>query len=162
MDRKERLKYLSMADTVGLNMVDEFAATDTEEMVQTINDKYPKHSITMFPDATGDSNSSNASMSDIAMLKQGGLMVKANGTNPRIVDRINSVQRLLHNDLLNVNTLTCPRSSEAMEEHAYNIITNLPEKINKPGSIDDRNDAVGYPCAFMFPIKKLLTTVHNI
>jgi len=162
MSIREKKAYLNLFKEVGLNMVDEFVANDTEEMVEILNGDYAGHPITMFPDATGNSNSTNASASDIAMLKQGGMAIKANSVNPRIVNRINSVQRLLHNDLLSINKRTCPRTAESIEEHAYNDVTGLPEKIAKPGSIDDRNDAMGYCPAFLFPIKKTITHVRSI
>ncbi len=147
---------------VGLSMVGEFASMDTEQMVKTLQTDYSGRLITMFPDATGNKGSSNAAPSDISMLKQAGFQIKAHSINPRIVDRINSVQRLLYNNQFRINTTTCPKSTEAMEEHAYSETTGLPEKIAGPATTDDRNDSMGYCPAYLYPIKKLTTTTKEI
>lgn len=137
-----------------LFQVDEFAMQDTEQVTEFVQDKYGKHHVYFYPDATGDKNNSNASKSDISILKQAGFSVKANKTNPRIVDRINAVQRLFYNNRLFINKTACPKSADAFEEHAFSEITGLPEKFAQPASIDDRNDAAGYCPAYLFPIKK--------
>jgi len=147
---------------VGLIMTNEFAVHDTEEMVEVLQESYHGRQITMFPDSTGKKNNSNASMSDIAMLKQADFIIKARSINPRIVDRINSVQRLLYNKNFEINIDQCPKSTEALEEHAYSETTGLPEKITGPATIDDRNDAMGYCPAFLHPIKKVTTKMIEI
>jgi len=152
----------SVVKAVGLQMVDEFISHDTEGMVRHIRENYDNHHITIVPDATGVKNSTNASMSDIAILKEAQFQIKAKSINPRIVDRINSVQRLLYNKLFTINVAKCPKTTEAMEEHAYSDITGLPEKIAGPGTVDDRNDSMGYPSAFYHPIKKRNTTKMEI
>lgn len=154
----------------GLYMLSEFVTHDTEQMVQEIEDKYQirikatklEHKdllrvIEMFPDATGAKGSTNASVSDIAMLRDAGFHINAKGTNPRITDRINAVQKLLYNGEFKINTNECPRITEAMEEHAFSQITGLPEKVAGPATIDDWNDAMGYCPAFLYPIKKIHT-----
>ena len=153
---------IPIMEEVGLDLVDEFAAHDTEQMVITLQDEYRGHGITMFPDASGKSNSSNASISDIAMLKEAGFGIKAKSVNPRITDRINSIQRLLYKDLFSINVDTCPKTTEAMEEHAYSDTTGLPDKFSGPATTDDRNDSMGYCPAFKYPIKKLTTKLMEI
>jgi hypothetical protein len=137
-----------------LYMVDEFAAQDTEQIVETARDRYDGHHCIFYPDATGNKNSTNASASDITMLKTGGFRVRAKSINPRITDRINAVQRLLYNNRFFINKGKCPKSAEAMEEHAFSETTGLPEKFTTPASVDDRNDGAGYCPAFLYPIKK--------
>jgi len=148
----------AMNTQIGLRMIDECTVHDTEQMVEVLTNDYSKNRVIIYPDATGDSNSSNASESDIAMLKLARFQIKANPSNPRIVDRVNSLQRLMYNGLFEINPDTCPKSVESLQEHAYSERTNLPEKFSGPATIDDRNDAAGYPSAFMFPIKKIITT----
>ncbi len=139
-------------------LVGEHATQDTEQLVQLVKDKYAdKHRVIFYPDATGKSNATNASESDIAMIKQANFQIKAKNTNPRIVDRINSVQRLLYNKRFYVNDKECPKTVEALEEHAYNDKTGLPDKFAGPATIDDRNDGMGYACAYLYPIKKIIT-----
>ncbi len=162
MEKRHLKEIIRLKEEVGLIMVKDFVSQDTEQMIQTLQSDYSGRQIEMYPDATGNKNSSNASPSDIAMLKQANFLIKAHGTNPRIVDRINAVQRLLYNDLFKINTLICQKTTEAMEEHAYSDITGLPEKIAGPATIDDHNDSMGYCPAFKFPIKKTTTTLREV
>ncbi len=144
-----------------LYMVDEFAAHDTEQIVHTVKSRYAKNDCIFYPDASGDNNSTNASESDISMLKSAGFRIMAKKSNPRIQDRINSVQRLFYNNLMFVNKNKCPKTSEALEEHAFSETTGLPEKFTKPASVDDRNDGAGYCPAFLYPIKQLSATSRS-
>ncbi len=162
MSMPSRTELYRLQQPVGLNLIDEFAVMDTEQMVNKLQGDYAGRAITMFPDATGNKNATNASSSDIAMLKQADFQIKAHSINPRIVDRINAVQRLLYNNLFSVNTIACPKSTEALEEHAYSEVTGLPDKIAGPATVDDRNDATGYCPAYLHPIKKLTTTTTEI
>ncbi len=137
--------------------VDEYAAQDTEQVVEVIKERYAGHQVIVYPDATGARGNSNAAPSDIAIIKQRGYQVKAKKINPRITDRINSVQRLLYNNRYAINVDKCPRGAEAIEEHAFSDTTGLPEKFAGPATIDDWNDAAGYCAAFLHPIKKINT-----
>lgn len=159
---EEIASYKHLSEEVGLSMVDEFCVMDTEQMVQKLQDEYHGRIIDMYPDATGTKNATNASMSDIAMLKSANFNVVANASNPRIVDRINAMQRMLYQDLWRINVDKCPKSTEAMEEHAYSDTTGLPDKFAGPGTIDDWNDSAGYCPAFKYPIKKITTTTKEI
>ncbi len=165
VDHKGRLllkRGKPQTEEIGLDLVEEFVSHDTEQMVITLQDDYAGRAITMFPDATGNKGNSNASISDIAMLKGAGFNIKARSINPRIPDRINAVQRMLYQDTFGVNVNNCPKSVEAMEEHAYSDTTGLPDKFAGPATTDDRNDAMGYCPAFKFPIKKTTTKLMEI
>ncbi len=135
-------------------MVDEFSGQDTDDIIRIIQDRFEKHQVKIYPDATGVKNSTNASMSDISALKQAGYQVIAKKSNPRITDRINSVQRMLYNNRFFINTNTCPETVAALEEHAFSDSTGLPEKFAGAPTIDDRNDALGYFIHAKHPIKK--------
>jgi len=158
----KRAIYELQQNIIGLSMVSEITAHDTEQMIIELKSKFSKQSLTLFPDATGDKNNSNASQSDIAMLKQAGFPIKAHSINPRILDRVNAVQRLMYQNKFEINTHTCPKSTEAFEEHAYSETTGLPEKFAGSATVDDRNDSSGYPIAYLFPIRKLTTTRMDI
>ena len=151
--------YINENDS--LFMVDEFVGQDTEQVIEIVKDKYNDNNLIFYPDASGSNNSTNASESDISMIKSAGYRVQARRSNPRIQDRINSVQRLLHNNRFYINKETCPNSADAMEEHAFSETTGLPEKFTKPASIDDRNDSAGYCPAFLYPIRKRVATTSK-
>lgn len=142
----------------GIIQLEEFIAHDTEDMVNIILDKYHDHSITMYPDSTGKHNSSNASMSDIAMLRDAGFMIRCKSKNPRITDRVNAVQRLLYDNLFKINVEKCPNTVSALEEQSFDEKTGLPEKISGPATIDDHNDCIGYLISYLYPIRKNVVT----
>lgn len=131
----------------------EYAEENTQEVVNRLKKDYNGNRIIIYPDSTGRNESSNASASDIRILRAGGFEVRANKTNPRIENRVNAVQRMLYNGWLFINPDTCPESADARERHAYSRLTGKPEKFPGPGTIDDRNDAADYPISFRYPIK---------
>ena len=61
-----------------------------------------------------------------------------------------------------INTDKCPRSAESMEEHAFSDTTGLPEKFAGPATVDDRMDGAGYCPAFLYPIRKVVTTTTSL
>lgn len=130
---------------------------DTPAMAQVIVERYKRigHAVQIFPDASGQNASSkNASESDLSILKQAGLTVRVNGTNPAIVDRVNAVNALILNGAgerrLKVNTNRCPQLTDALEQQAYDK-NGMPDKSS---GVDHIIDAAGYPIAFLFPIVK--------
>ncbi|MDE3023700.1 MAG: terminase family protein, partial [Pseudomonadota bacterium] len=65
---------------------------DTPAMIQAIKERFFGHHVTVYPDASGDSNKSvNASLSDIQLLKDAGFAICVNGTNPLVKDRVMSI-----------------------------------------------------------------------
>lgn len=128
---------------------------DTPTMCTLLKERFPFHTITIFPDAAGQATSSkNASESDHAILKQAGFNLEVNGSNPAIKDRINAVNAAILNSkgrrLLLVNTNKCPRATEALEQQIYDDF-GMPDK--KSG-LDHVSDALGYFLVKRFPIIK--------
>ncbi len=139
--------------------VDEFAPKNTDAIVIEINKRYEGHTITLYPDSSGDNESSNASETDIQLLR--GIRTpsqplmdfpKANGS---VRDRINSVNNLLSKDRYLVNYVKCPRTSNALSSQGYDK-KGKPEKSDnhKGGAVDDYNDGLGYMVTRKFPIAK--------
>jgi len=148
-----------------LHAVDEvYNSYDTPDTIRVLKERYPTHSITVYPDASGSSRKSvNATISDIATLRQAGFAVKALKKNPNIKDRVMATNKMFCNGLgermLFVNNKQCPNFSDALTKQVYDD-NGLPEK--GAGSYDDMTDAGSYPIAFLFPIKKLTTTSMEI
>lgn len=132
----------------------EMITRDTQQLIDKVGIKYPGREIFFYPDASGNSESSNASKSDIAMIKNAGFKVIARKANPRITDRVNSVNRAFYQNIVRINTKKCPKTTKAIEQHAYDEKTGKPEKFTKPGSIDDWNDSHGYPVSYRYPVRK--------
>ncbi|MNZ56943.1 Terminase-like family protein [compost metagenome] len=148
-------KPLALDELVGVR--------DTPTMAKLIIERFPGHEITIIPDAAGQSTSSkNSSESDHAILRQHGLRVEVNNTNPTIKDRLNAVNALILNGdgerTLKVNTYKCPRFTETLEQQIYDDF-GMPDK--KSG-LDHVGDAGGYPLAKRFPIIKRIVQVRRI
>ena len=136
---------------------------DTPYMAQLFKERYKAkgHAVTVFPDASGQNSSSkNASESDLSILRDHGLTVQVNSVNPAVADRINAVNALILNGdgarRLKVNTLRCPKLTEALEQQAYDK-NGVPDKSS---GVDHVIDAAGYPIAHMWPIVKKVASVQ--
>lgn len=139
-----------------MHAVDEFYNLfDTPAMIEAIRERYPKNSIAVYPDASGDNRkSNNASETDISLLKKAGFSVYVNSRNPSVKDRINSTNSRFCNTMnerhLFINIHKCPQFVKCLERHIYDP-NGQPDK--KSG-FDHMNDAGTYPIAYLFPINK--------
>ena len=134
-----------------IHAVDEmFGLRDTPDICDALKEKYPEHHITVYPDASGKGTSSkSASLSDIKILKQAGFAVRALNANPRIKDRVASVNKQFETGGYRINTQTCPELTLAFEQQAYDPKTGQPVK---DGNLDNRVDGAGYLMNFIHPI----------
>ena len=137
--------------------VDEFVSHDTYDFVNNLHKRYKDKTIVVYPDATGKKNTTNATASDLAIIRQD-YRVDAGESNPFVRDRINAMNAMIAHDRYFVNTDKCQNHTFALESQGY---TNKgePEKFDDHPAIDDWNDAAGYFVARKFPIKK---PVHSI
>lgn len=126
---------------------------DTPDMVDVIKDRWHSrgHSIVMYPDSTGAKRqSTNASTSDINILRQAGFSVRARSVNPRVKDRIAATNKAFEDRKIFVNFKKCPQVAACLEQQAYDK-NGAPCK--KSGH-DHQNDATTYPIAYELPIRK--------
>lgn len=134
---------------------------DTPALIATLKARYQSpelkaahkaHRIICYPDASGKSRKSvNASVSDIALLKQAGFLVLAKSTNPFVKDRVAAMNKQIHNQskrLYKVNTDACPHLTEGLEKQAY----DKHGEPDKTSGIDHIIDASGYFIAYRFPV----------
>jgi hypothetical protein len=135
---------------------------DTPTMARMLKERFKEkgHHVTVYPDASGQNTSSkNASESDLTILREAGLLVRANHSNPVVRDRVNAVNALILNDKgerrLLVNTHLCPVLTEALEQQAYDK-NGEPDKTT---GHDHPNDAIGYRIATDWPIVRRTATV---
>jgi len=125
---------------------DEFTEIlDTPRMIRAIRNRFPTNHVTVYPDASGGNrDTSNASLSDLKLLKNAGFRVKAKSKNPRVKDRINSMNAMFCNSLGErnylVNTDKCVVYTESLEQQVFNE-KGEPDKSN---DLDHPNDAGGY------------------
>ena len=142
--------------------VDEFTSHDTADFINRCQPyRRQGRTITVYPDASGRSGSTNASLSDIALLSQShtGLRVDAASANPPVRDRVNCVNALLAHDRMSVNTDKCPNLTHALEAQGYDKKGD-PEKFDAHPAIDDWVDGAGYFLHRKFPITRPLAQVR--
>lgn len=134
---------------------------DTPTMARLLKERYRDigHAVTVYPDASGGNTSSKgASVSDLSILQQAGFTLRAPTANPRVKDRVNSVNALVLNAQgkrrLKVNTDACPTFTECLEQQAYDD-NGEPDK---DSGHDHANDAAGYFLNLRWPVVKPTAT----
>lgn len=135
---------------------------DTPTMARMLKERYVDkgHPVVVYPDASGGNTSSkNASESDLTILKQAGLQISVNATNPAVKDRVNAVDAMTLNAdgarRWKINTDACPALTEALEQQAWGT-NGEPDKTT---GHDHPNDAVGYFLVKRWPIVKRTVSV---
>jgi hypothetical protein len=130
---------------------------DTPTMARLVKERFKDagHPVTVYPDASGQNTSSKgASVSDLTILQVAGFTIRAPSTNPRIKDRVNSVNALIHNDKgdrrLRVNVDACPVFTECLEQQPY----DQHGEPDKATGHDHGNDAAGYFLHSRWPVTK--------
>lgn len=137
---------------------------DTDDIIEEIQERWQSkgHHITTYPDATGTSSDTSASMSDIALLKKAGFNPRykrakksKHGLNPKVKDRITATNKAFENDRLFVNVKNCPTVASCFEQQSY----TSGGKPDKDSGVDHQNDASTYPVAYCMPVKQKLINV---
>lgn len=150
-------------DDEKITAVDEITeGRDTPTMAQLIKERYPSHSIRIYPDASGQNKSSkNASESDLLILRQHGFSLMVDSANPAVKDRVNATNAMLCNAKgerrMFVNTNRCIKFTEGLEQQAYNS-NGEPDK---SAGVDHVNDAGTYPIVKLFPIRRPKTKIQT-
>lgn len=137
--------------------INEIVSNDTQGIVENLKELYPNRDITIYPDASGYSGRTNASLSDIDILFNAGFKINAPRANGKVRDRINTVNTLFSKNELFVNTELCPKLTKALEQQAYDK-NGEPEKFSGAATIDDWNDALGYFIVREFSMHKPTVT----
>lgn len=141
-----------------VHRVDEFAPKNTDAIVIEINHRYKQNKITIYPDSSGDNDSSNASATDIQILRDGVRtpnqpVLNYPRANGAIRDRVNSFNALISKSRYLVNYTKCPRGANALANQGWGK-DGKPEKFDdhKDGAIDDYNDSAGYFVVRKYPL----------
>jgi len=135
--------------------VDELTGVrDTPAMIQSIQQRYPLHSIIVYPDASGGATKSvNASVSDIRLLKDAGFTVDAPRKNPFVKDRLMALNKMICNPsgdrMYLVNVEKCPTLAVSLEQQVY----DKNGEPDKSAGLDHIVDATGYFIHKRFPIR---------
>jgi len=139
----------------------EYETKDTFETRDTLQHDYKGCHLYGCFDATGTKKTSNASQSDLEILGEANVSLMMGQSNPHIMDSVLSVNNaLIHGDLY-IDTNKCPQLTRALEQLAYDEVTQMPEKRTGPGTIDDYTDALRYLMWVVNPVTKISFSSYN-
>lgn len=133
------------------NMFGEFRAKDTYGIVDGLKDRFDDRQVCVYPDASAKQQSTNATKTDLEILRKGGFTIYSSSKNPRVQDRINSVNALFSHNRFFIDINKCPQTAESLEQQAYDP-NGVPEKYAGAYTVDDKNDCVGYFIHYKFPL----------
>jgi len=132
--------------------------SNTDEMVEEINSRYPKSKVFVYPDPSGSrKQTSSGGNSDHKILENAGYIVKAPRKHDPVKDRINAFNARLcnANDVRRLFiTRDCKYTIECLDKHSFKEGTTIPDK---DSGFDHMFDAISYAVAYMYPIKKNVT-----
>ena len=141
----------------GLIVMDEISiyGSNTDEMVDEIQTRYPQKHITVFPDpASRQRKTSAGGRTDLSILVNAGFTVKAKSQHPAIRDRINAVNSALKSADGKQKLWIAPNCKQ--------VIRSLTRQIYKPGTsqpdnnenLSHMNDALGYMVEYLYPVTR--------
>lgn len=151
-------------------LVDEITgAFDTPDMIRRLkemlwrydgNEWVKTREIRVYPDASGGGrDSTNASVTDLQLLKAAGFSVSAPNANPPVKDRINAMNAMFCNAKQErrylVNVAMCPVSTDHFEQQAWD--DGEPDKTS---GCDHTNDAAGYFIHRDYPLVRPVTQIN--
>ena len=144
----------------GLHAIDEIKmnTSNTDEMVDEIKQRYPRHKIFSYADPAGRQNKSSAGgRTDISILENSGFIVKAPRKHTPVRDTINAVNSLLCN-ANGVRALLvdpkCKNLIDSMDRWNYKESTHQPDK---DAGWDHMCDCVRYAVDYLHPVTKQFT-----
>lgn len=154
----------------GIHVIAEHIARDTPGVIETILEHYgawvDHGQLVVCPDASSQSRSTkNAGISDFGLLKQAGLRLQTQASNPFIRDRVLTLNSLILNAKgerrLFVHP-SCKGMIKGLEQQAYDLATQQPEK-GDGGELDlsGQMDALGYSIWQMAGITAWGVKGHN-
>ncbi len=140
------------------HIVREHHPKDTPAVVKLLSETYPRQiadtNLVVIPDAASKQRTTtNASESDLTLLKKGSFSLKVQSANPQVSDRVNAVNVLLLANRLKVHP-RCKYLIKSLEQQTY-------DKTGKPakgiGGLDDVSgpvDALGYAISYLAPLRR--------
>ena len=136
--------------------------SNTQEMMQEINRRYPSRNGYVHPDPSGNARKTSASVgqNDFALIRQAGWRVDPPPYGP-VVDRITNVNAMLcnaNNQRRLVINPKCQHLIRGLDTLTYKKGTKVPDK---SGGQDHITDALGYLIIAAFPIVRSVWHVQE-
>ena len=130
--------------------------SNTYEMAEEIKRDYGSENCIIYPDSTGQAMESNATMSDLSILRKAGFTVKSRPTNPYVKDRLNAVNSKLKagdgKPHYFINPKQCPKTVNDLNKVASTADGRIDRDQEKTG-LTHISSALGYMVNYLFPIK---------
>jgi len=123
---------------------------NTYELADELKRRYGDYRMVAYPDASGSANKTSSVNSDHNILRQAGIEVRTGRRNPRVEDRIASVNMLMQNNQFSISP-SCTHTIKSLSSHTYLEGTRVPDK--RSGH-DHMADAVGYLVHTLKPIRR--------
>jgi hypothetical protein len=128
--------------------------SNTYEMRDHLIDRFrdPRR-LTVYPDATGKARESNATKTDLAILRDAGIRVLAKTVNPRQKDRVNAVNSVLQHVRWKINPQECPKTINDLNRRQRTADGRLNKEQEKE-KIGHISDGGGYLISYNWPVRK--------
>jgi len=114
---------------------------DTSQMIEQIKERYPRHSVVIYPDASGAARNTTTTETDHTLLKKAKFKVRSPKANPAVKDRVTSMNVGFKNSKGErhhlINTNNCPNLTEALEQQPYK--NGVPDKTSGHDHITEAN-----------------------
>jgi len=138
-----------------VHIIDEISilGSNTWELCEEIRNRYPDNPIVAYPDATGSAKKTSSNTSDHNIIRQFGFTLRSRSINPKVKDRIASVNALLkaaNGDVRLTVDPKCKHVLQGLAKHSYKLNSQIPDKSN---NLDHMMDCLGYVIHYNFPIK---------
>lgn len=136
----------------GLHIFDEIELrnSNTFELVEEIKRRYPNNRIVIFPDASGAARKTSSTTTDHRILSNAGFNVQVRRTQPRVKDRINSVNSAFSSGKLLIDP-ACKSLRNCLTKLSYREGSNEQDKNS---GLDHMPDALGYMVEYLYPIQQ--------
>ncbi len=137
----------------GLHICDEVELrnSNTFEMVEEIQRRYPQSRITVFPDPAGAARKTSSHTTDHRILANAGMNVQTRRSHPPVRDRINSVNSAFSSNKIKIDP-KCKSLRNCLNKLSYREGSNDQDKNS---GLDHMPDALGYMVEFLYPITRV-------
>jgi len=136
--------------------------SNTQELADEINARYPNSKIFAYPDPSGTQRKTSANgATDHTILENAGFIVKAPRKHDAIRDRINAINARFCNSSGERHLFiakTCKYTIDSMEKYTYKEGTQTPDKNS---GYDHVFDALSYCVAYLYPLKRAQETENK-
>lgn len=155
-DDQKRAHVIKEVIKEGGTTTDQHAERMAEELIKIYRkrgkdysreDIFRKH-LKAYVDSSGQNASTNSSLTDVHLLLKAGFQPVHGTQNPRVKDRINTVNFLFRDNRISIDPIGAPTLVNNLETLAYDK-NGEPDKKN---NIDHGIDALGYMCHWSWPV----------